>query len=200
MTLLSENQYFLIKLGSVSWTHYFMSIHNLRYSVQLIKIATRNTKIFEKIPRFWRFKQVCARHSYVSRHGLYVVYIVTQTPSFRRSRDLDKSNRFRQIQELTNDYYSEIKIHNIFHIAYKAIEFSTNKKEPTITFPIPILERQRGSPCHGGFVHDRIKQRTNNLLKFMFLLIDQLNLTLTICHVPAALICICSKKKIYKQF
>ena len=57
------------------------------------------------------------------------------------------------MQELTNDYYSEIKIHNIFHIAYKAIEFSTIKKEPTIIFPIPILEWQRGSPCHGGFVH-----------------------------------------------
>ena len=51
----------------------------------------------------------------------------------------------RQMQELTNDYYSVIKLHNIFHIAYKANEFSTNKKEPTITFRIPILERQRGS-------------------------------------------------------
>ena len=70
---------------------------------------------------------------------------MTQTPSFRRSRDLDKSNTFGQMQELTNDYYSEIKLHNIFHIVYKAIEFSTNKKEPTISFPIPISERQRGS-------------------------------------------------------
>ena len=84
-----------------------MSIHNLRYSVQLIKIATRNKKIFEQIPRFWRFKQLCAHHSYVCRHGLYVVYIVMQTPSFRRSRDLDKSNK------LTNDYYSEIWLHDI---------------------------------------------------------------------------------------
>ena len=33
---------------------------------------------------------------------------MTQTPSFRRSRDLDKSNKFRQMQELTNDNYSEI--------------------------------------------------------------------------------------------
>ena len=41
------------------------------------------------------------------------------------------SNKFRQMQELTNDYYSEIKLHNIFHIAYKAIAFSTNKKEAT---------------------------------------------------------------------
>ena len=104
-----------------------------------------NKEIFEKMPRFWRFKQLCARHSYVCRYGLYAVYIVTQTPSLRLSRDLDKSNHFRQMQELTNDYYSVIKLHNIIHIAYKAMEFSTNKKEPTITFRITILERQRGS-------------------------------------------------------
>ena len=88
---------------------------------------------------------------------------MTQTPSFRRSRDLDKSNTFRQMQELTNDY-SVIKLHNIFHIAYKAIEFSTNKKEPTITFRIPILERQRGSHwswrCNGGFVHKANRTET----------------------------------------
>ena len=116
-----------------------MSIHNLRYSVQLIKIATRDNKIFEKIQRFWRFKQLCEHHSYVCRHGLYVVYIVTQTPSFRWSCDLDKSNRFRQIQELTNDYYSEIKLHNVFHIAYKAIEFSTNKKRTNNNIPDPNI-------------------------------------------------------------
>ena len=28
---------------------------------------------------------------------------------------------------------------------YKDIEFSSNKKEATITFQIPILDRQRGS-------------------------------------------------------
>ena len=122
-----------------------MSIHNLRYSVQLIKIATRNKTNLGKITIFWRWNQLCARHSYVCRHGLYVVYIVTQTRSFPRSRDLDKSNTFGQMQELTNDYYSEIKLHNILHIEYKAIELSTNKKEPTISFPIAILERQRGS-------------------------------------------------------
>ena len=145
VTSLLADKYVLIKLDRVSCTHYFMSIHNLRYSVQLIKIATRIKTNLWKIAIFWRWNQLCARHSYVCRHGIYVVYIVTQTPSFRRSRDLDKSNTFGQMQELTNDYYSEIKLHNIFHIAYKAIEFSTNKKEPTISFPIPILERQRGS-------------------------------------------------------
>ena len=46
------------------------------------------------------------------------------------------------MQELTNDNYSEIKLCSIFRIEYKAIEFSTNKKEQTITFPTPILEGQ----------------------------------------------------------
>ena len=134
----------------VSCTTYFMSICNIRCSVQLIKIATRNEKKkLEKnplYPRVWRVKQLCASHSYVCRSGLYVIYIVTQKPSFRRSRDLDKSSKFGQMQELTNDNYSEIKLCSIFRIEYKAIEFSTNKKEPTIKFPIPILERHRGSP------------------------------------------------------
>ncbi len=78
---------------------------------------------------------------------LYVIYIVTQTPSFRRSRDLDNSNKFGQMQELPNDNYSEIELCSIFRIEYNAIEFSTNKKEAAITFPILILDRQRGSPC-----------------------------------------------------
>ena len=119
-------------------------------TVQLIKIATRNKKIFKKnplYPRIWRVKQFCARHSYVCRHGLYIIFIVTQTPSFHRSRDLDKSNKFGHMHELTNDNYSEIKLCSIFRIEYKTIEFSINKKEPTITFPILILERHRGSPC-----------------------------------------------------
>ena len=130
-----------------------MSIHNLRYSVQLIKIATRNNTFFEQIARFWHFKQLFVRHSYACRHGLYVVYIVMQTPSFRRSRDLDKSNHFRQMQELTNDYYSENKLPNILHIAYKAIEFSTNKKEPTKNSRSQYWNDNEAELCHGGFVH-----------------------------------------------
>ena len=31
------------------------------------------------------------------------------------------------------DNYSDVKLHSIFHIEYKVIEFITNKKEPTIT-------------------------------------------------------------------
>ena len=121
-----------------------MSIHNLRYNVKLIIIAMGNKEIFEKMQDFGASNNY-VRVSYVCRYGLYAVYIVTQTPSLRLSRDLDKSNNFRQMQELTNDYYSVIKLHNIIHIAYKAIEFSNNKKELTITFRITILERQRGS-------------------------------------------------------
>ena len=82
---------------------------------------------------------------------------MTQTPSFRRSRDLDKSNTFGQMQELTNDYFPEIKLHNIFHIVYKAIEFSTNKKEPTIIIPDPNIGTTTRQPlimaANGGFVH-----------------------------------------------
>ena len=52
VTSISANKYFLIKLDLVSSTNYFMSIHKLRYNVQLIIIATRNKEIFEKIPRF----------------------------------------------------------------------------------------------------------------------------------------------------
>ena len=73
VTSLLANTYFVIKLDRVSCTNYFMSIHNLRYSVQRIQIATRNKTNLWKIPRFWRFNQLCTRHSYVCRHGLYVV-------------------------------------------------------------------------------------------------------------------------------
>ena len=71
-----------------------------------------------------------------------------QTPTFHLSRDLNKSNKFGQMQALKNDNYSEINLYSVlFHIEYTAIEFSTNKKETTITFPTSILERQRGSHC-----------------------------------------------------
>ena len=125
-----------------------MSIHNLRYSVQLIQIATRNKTNLWKIPRFWRLKQLCA-HSYVCRQALYVVYIVTQTPSFRRSRDLDKSNTFGQMKELTNDYYSEIKLHNIRPLNLVLIK-NNFIPDPNIgtTTRQPLI-----MAADGGFVH-----------------------------------------------
>ena len=43
-TALFANKYFSIKLDRVSCTSYFMSIHNLRCRVQLIKIAKRDLK------------------------------------------------------------------------------------------------------------------------------------------------------------
>ena len=61
---------------------------------------------------------------------------MTLTPSFRRSRDLDKSNKFGQLQELTNGSESDIKLYSIFDIEYTVIECNTNKKEATIAFPI----------------------------------------------------------------
>ena len=133
-----------------------MSICIVRCSVQLIKIATRNKKNSLKnplYPRFWRVKQLCARHSYVCRRGLYVIFIVAQTPSFHRSRDLDKSNKFGQMQELTNDNYSEIKLCSIFRIEYKAIEFSTNKKKQQLHSRPQYWNDNEASPANGGFVN-----------------------------------------------
>ena len=87
-----------------------------------------------------------------------------QTPSFRRSRDLDKSNKFGQMQELTNDNYSEIKLCSIFRIEYKAIEFSTNKKEPTITFPIrQYWNDNEAAPANCGFVNKANNYETVNV-------------------------------------
>ena len=118
-----------------------MSIHNLRYSVQLLKIATRNKTIFEQIARFWRFKQLCARHSYVCHHSL----------SFRRSLDLDKSNHFRQMQELTNDYYSEIKLHSIFHI--RPLHLVVIKIKNKLHSRSQYWNDNEAELCHGRFVH-----------------------------------------------
>ena len=44
-------------------------------------------------------------------------------PLFRRPRGLGRSNKFGQMQELTNNNYSDISLCSIFHI-----EFFTNKK------------------------------------------------------------------------
>ncbi len=134
-----------------------MSICNRLCSVQLIKIATRNKKtIFWKnplYPRFWRVKQCCARHSYVYRRRLYVIYIATQTPSFRRSRDLDKSNKFGKMKELTNDNYSEIKLCSIFRIEYRAIAFSTNKKSQQVHSRSQYWNDNEAAPADGGFMN-----------------------------------------------
>ena len=82
---------------------------------------------------------------------------MTQTPSFRRSCDLDKSDTFGQMKEVTNEYYSEIKLLNIFHIEYKAIEFSTNKKRTNNFIPDPNIGTTTRQPlimaADGGFVH-----------------------------------------------
>ena len=40
------------------------------------------------------------------------------------------------MQEVTKDTYSDIKLYSIVHIEYKASAFITNKKEPSITFPL----------------------------------------------------------------
>ena len=76
---------------------------------------------------------------------------MTQTPSCRRSRDLDKSNKFRQMQELTNDYYSEIKLHNIFHI--RPLNLVLIKKNQQLHSRSQYWNDNEAAPANGGFVH-----------------------------------------------
>ena len=129
-------------------------LHSIFDSVQLIKIAMRNKIIFEKIPRFWRFKQLCARHSYVCRHGLYVIYIVTQTPSFRQSRYLDKSNKFGHMQELTNDNYSEIKLYIAYSILnIRPLNFVLIKKNQQLHSRSQYWNDNEAAPANGRFVN-----------------------------------------------
>ena len=133
-----------------------MSICNIRCSVmQLIKIATRNKKIFLKnplYPRFWHFKQLYARHSYVCRRGLYVIYIVTQTRSFRRSSDLDKSNKFGQMQELTNDNYSEIYVaYSVLNI--RPLNLVLIKKNQQLHSRSQYWNDNEAPPANGRFVN-----------------------------------------------
>ena len=149
VTSLSANtNNFKIKLDRVSCRH-FMSIHNLQCRVKLNKIGKRDKKkIFEKTH--------CIQYSGTEINFVRVIvtYAVVAFTSFRlwhkRLRFTGHAiwtnkTKFGQMQALTNDNYSEIKLYNLSHIEYKAIEFCTNNKEPTITFPIPILERQWGS-------------------------------------------------------
>ena len=79
---------------------------------------------------------------------------MTQTPSFRRSRDLNKSNKFGQMQELTNDNYSEIKLCSIFRIEYEAIEFSTIiKKKQQLYSRSLYWNDNEAAAANGGFVN-----------------------------------------------
>ena len=78
---------------------------------------------------------------------------MTQTPSFRRSRDLAKSNKFGHMQELTNDNYSESKLCSIFRIEYKAIEFSTIKKNQQFHSRPQYWNDNEAAPANGGFVN-----------------------------------------------
>ena len=72
---------------------------------------------------------------------------MTQTPSFHRSRDLDKSNKFGQMQLF------EIKLCSIFRIEYKAIEFSTNKKNQQLHSRSQYWNDNEAAPANGGFVN-----------------------------------------------
>ena len=60
----------------------------------------------------------------------------------------------RRLRFLTNDNYSDIRLYIIFHIEYKVVEFITNKKEPTITFPIrQYWNDNEAATANGGLVN-----------------------------------------------
>ena len=82
---------------------------------------------------------------------------MTQTPSFRRSRDLDKSNKFRQMQESTNDYYSVIKLHNILHI--RPLNLVLIKKNQQLHSGYQYWNDNEAATDHGGVMADSCIRR-----------------------------------------
>ena len=63
-----------------------------------------------------------------------------------------KSNKFGQMQELTNDNYSEIKLYGIFHIEYKAIGLLIKKNQQLHSRP-QYWNDNEAAPVNGGFVN-----------------------------------------------
>ena len=76
---------------------------------------------------------------------------MTKTHSFRRSRVLDKSNKFVQMDELTSDNYSEIKLHNILHI--RPLNLVLIKKHQQLHSRSQYWNDNEAAPANGGFVH-----------------------------------------------
>ena len=79
-----------------------MLMQILRCSVQMVEIAKREKEKLTKKPQD-AGAEINSVHS-------YVIYIVTWTSSFR----LCNSNKFGQMQWLTNDNYSDIKLYSIW--------------------------------------------------------------------------------------
>ena len=78
----------------------------------------------------------------MSMHNLR---FASQMHSFRMSPGLGRSNKFRQMQELTNDDYTDIKLYYIFHIDLHIelqIELQINIKSTNNYMPDP--------PCAGA--------------------------------------------------
>ena len=84
---------------------------------------------------------------------------MTQTPSFRRARDLDKSNTFRQMQELTNDYYSVIKYitYSILHI--RPLNLVLIKKNQQLHSGYQYWNDNEAATDHGGVMADSCIRR-----------------------------------------
>ena len=91
--LLKLSGVYRVKLDRISCTNYFMSIHNLRYSLQLIKIATRNKQIFEKKFTILALQTtLCASQLRLPSWPLRSLHCDANAFVSAWSRDLDKSN------------------------------------------------------------------------------------------------------------
>ena len=102
-------------------------------------------------------------HSYVCRRGQCVV----EQPNLTKRPLFCRSVQFGQMQELTNDKYSDVRLYRIFHIQYKDIEIVTNKTEPRITCPICHLQ---GLPRYRfNMANDRVQLSSVTYFNLAFL-------------------------------
>ena len=69
------------------------------------------------------------------------------------------------MQELTNVNYSETKLYSIFHIAYKVIEFSTNKKNHQLHSRSQYWNDNEAATDHGGFVAIHVRVTVDSLVQ-----------------------------------
>ena len=77
--------------------------------------------------------------------------------------DLDKSNKFGQMQELTNDNYSEIKLCSIFHIFIlniRPLNLVVIKKNQQLHSRPLYWNNNEAAPANGGFVNKANRKKS----------------------------------------
>ena len=83
---------------------------------------------------------------------------MTQTPSFRRSHDLDKSNKFRQMQELTNDNYLKLSYVAYSVLNIRPLNLVLIKKNQQLHSQSQYWNDNEAAPAIGGFVNKANRQ------------------------------------------